>query len=76
MCLAVPVQIVSILGARATVHFSGNEREADISLVGNVRTGDWVLLHAGFAIQKITQEEAQETLILLGQIEGQDNFDK
>jgi hydrogenase expression/formation protein HypC len=69
MCLAVPVRVVSVHGTRARVELSGNVREADLSLVDGARIGDWVLVHAGFAIEKLTPEEAEQTLRLLGQIE-------
>ena len=65
MCLAVPVQVVSVEGDEATVALEGNTRTANLSLVDGVGLGDWVLLHAGFAIEKVSPEEAQETLGLL-----------
>ncbi len=65
MCLAVPVQVVSVEGDEATVALEGNTRTANLSLVGGAGVGEWVLLHAGFAIEKITPEEAGETLGLL-----------
>lgn len=69
MCLAVPVEVLSISGDRAQVGLSGNVREADMSLVDAVQVGDWVLVHAGFAIEKLSREEAEQTLRLLSQIE-------
>jgi len=65
MCLAVPVQVVFVEGDQATVALEGNTRTANLSLVGDAAVGEWVLLHAGFAIEKITPEEARETLGLL-----------
>lgn len=67
MCLAVPVQVTEVSGTRAKVALSGNVREADLSLVGGASVGDWVLLHAGFAIEKLSPEEAAETLALFEQ---------
>ena len=64
MCLAVPVQVVSVKGDEATVSLEGNKRTANLSLVGDAAVGEWVLLHAGFAIEKISPEEAMETLAL------------
>lgn len=69
MCLAVPQEVISITGDRAEVALSGNVREADITLVDDVNVGDWVLVHAGFAIEKLTREEAEETLRLFSQVE-------
>jgi hydrogenase expression/formation protein HypC len=68
MCLAVPVQVVSVEGDQATVALEGNTRTANLSLVGEAAVGEWVLLHAGFAIEKISSEEAQETLGLLREV--------
>ena len=69
MCLAVPVQVLSVEGTRAKVALSGNVRDADLSLVEEAGVGDWVLMHAGFAIERLTAEDAAETLRLIGQIE-------
>lgn len=70
MCLAIPSQIVEIAGNRAKVEVSGNAIEADLSLVENAAVGDWVLVHAGFAIEKLEPEDAQETLSLFQEIEA------
>ena len=67
MCLALPGQIVEIAGTRAKVSFLGNIREADLSLV-DAAVGDWVLVHAGFAIQKLSSEDAQATLGLFAEM--------
>ena len=64
MCLAVPMQVVEVEGDQATVALEGNSRTADLSLVGETSVGEWVLLHAGFAIEKISADEAQEALEL------------
>jgi hydrogenase expression/formation protein HypC len=68
MCLAVPVQVLSVQGDQATVGLEGNTRTADLSLVDGAEVGEWVLLHAGFAIEKVTEEEARETLGLLREV--------
>ncbi|AGN25769.1 HypC/HybG/HupF family hydrogenase formation chaperone [Candidatus Methanomassiliicoccus intestinalis] len=61
MCLAVPGQIVSIEGPQADVDFGGVLKKVNVSLIeGHV--GDWVVVHAGFAIETMDEEEAQETL--------------
>ncbi len=64
MCLAVPAKIVELEGARATVEVPGNRFAADVSLVSGVGVGDYVLVHAGFAIERYTREEAEEILKL------------
>ncbi|HUW56334.1 MAG TPA: HypC/HybG/HupF family hydrogenase formation chaperone [Planctomycetota bacterium] len=62
MCLAVPAKIVELEGARATVEVPGNRFAADVSLVPGVTLGDYVLVHAGFAIERYTAEDAEEIL--------------
>jgi hydrogenase expression/formation protein HypC len=64
MCLSVPAKIVSIEGTTATVDVAGNTREADITMIEGARVGDYVLLHAGFAIGKYDHEDALKTLAL------------
>ena len=64
MCLSVPARIVSIAGTAATVDVAGNTREADVSMIDAPRVGDYVLLHAGFAIGRYDEEDALKTLAL------------
>lgn len=64
MCLAVPAQIVAREGDRATVDLEGVRREASLALLPEAALGDWVLLHAGFAISRMDEAEARETLAL------------
>lgn len=63
MCLAVPGKIVSISGRNAMIDFGGVQREANVSLI-EPRVGDYVVVHAGFAIQVVDEEEARETIKL------------
>lgn len=66
MCLAVPAKIVKIdpHGEHATIDYGdGTKREANVSLV-EVQVGDYVLIHAGFAIQVLDEDDAQKTLDL------------
>lgn len=64
MCLAIPAKVVKIQDGKAQVDFGeGVLREVDISLV-EVKVGEYVLVHAGYAIQVLSREEAQETLRL------------
>ncbi len=69
MCLSVPALVVSIQGDTAEVSVGGALFRAGLQMVEGVRKGDYILLHAGFAIQKISEEEAQETLKLLRELE-------
>jgi hydrogenase expression/formation protein HypC len=65
MCLAVPVQVVSIDGNEAEVEIGGVRRRVSIMLTPEVKAGDYVLLHTGYAINVIDEAEAQETLKIL-----------
>jgi len=65
MCLAVAGRVVSIDGMNGIVEVGGIKREAGLHLVPEVKVGDYVLLHAGFAIQIIDEKEAIETMKLL-----------
>lgn len=62
MCLSVPAKIVKLKGSLATVDVMGNRREADVSLVEEPQLGDYVLVHAGFALEKMSPEDAAESL--------------
>ena len=64
MCLAVPAKIVVLEGTRATVEVPGNRFAADVSLTPGVAVGDYVLVHAGFAIERYREEDALEVLKL------------
>ena len=61
MCLAVPGKIKSIENGRAVVDFSGVAKEVSLGILRDVKLGDFVLVHAGFAIGKVSQEEAEST---------------
>lgn len=68
MCLAIPGKILEIEGATARVDFGGVTREADLSVMPDAAVGDYVLVHAGFAIQKLDESEARETLRLFDEL--------
>jgi len=65
MCLAIPGKIksINVKNHRAKVDFNGVEKEVNCELV-KVKKGDYVVVHTGFAIQKLDQKEARETLKL------------
>ena len=65
MCLAIPSKIVNIENNVATIDVDGVKREASLLLIENPRVGDYVIVHAGFAINKINEEDALESLNLL-----------
>jgi len=68
MCLAIPALVKSIDGYMAEVDIDGVTRQVSIQLTPEVKIGDYVLLHTGYAINVIDEAEAQETLKLLREI--------
>ena len=68
MCLAVPAKILSINGDSAVIELGGTQREASLMLLEDASIGDWVIIHAGFAIEKLSEEDAQQTFALLREI--------
>ena len=70
MCLAIPAKVTSIDGLMAQVEMAGVTRETSIMMLPETKVGDYVLIHAGFAIQRLDEEEALETLRLFEQIAG------
>ncbi len=60
MCLAVPAEVVSLTGVTATVSVDGALREVDLSLVEDVAIGDYVLVHAGFALERWDDQDVRE----------------
>ena len=62
MCLAIPSMIVEIEDEMATIDVDGVTRKASLLLVEDARVGDYVIVHAGFAIRKVDEEAAQESL--------------
>ena len=62
MCLGVPMQVKTIENDMAICEIDGVQREASLMMIDDVAIGDYVLIHAGFAIEKIDEQEAQLTL--------------
>ena len=62
MCLGVPMQVKTISDDLAVCEIDGVQREASLMMLDGVQVGDYVLIHAGFAIEKIDEAEAQLTL--------------
>ena len=66
MCLGIPVEIIEIKeNNKAICNYLGVEREIDIRFLPDLRLGDFVILHAGFAIQKVAQESVREVYDIL-----------
>ncbi len=68
MCLGVPMQVKTIENEMAVCEIDGVQREASLMMIDNVQVGDYVLIHAGFAIEKIDDDEAQLTLKALREV--------
>jgi hydrogenase expression/formation protein HypC len=71
MCLAVPALIKNIEGKEAEAEIGGITRRISLWLTPEARVGDYVLLHTGYAISIVDQQEAEETLKLFQEIEEQ-----
>jgi hydrogenase expression/formation protein HypC len=68
MCLAIPGRVVELVDVEqrlARVDVAGVQRNVDVALLDGVAAGDWVLIHVGFALSKVDEEEAHATLDLL-----------
>ena len=67
MCLAIPAKVMSINGDCAHVSLDGVTKEISLALVDKVVVGDYVLLHVGYALNKIDADEAKKTLALFAE---------
>lgn len=68
MCLAIPMKIVSVNDNKGVVEIGGILKEIDISMVVPAVPGDYVIVHAGFAIERLNEVEARKTLDLFDDI--------
>lgn len=68
MCLAIPARIIEINEQMALVDMDGTRRQASLLLLDNAGLGDYVIVHAGFAIHKIDEAQAMESLRILRDI--------
>ncbi len=68
MCLAIPMQLVEAKGLVGKAELHGVSREVMLDLVPEARPGDYLIVHAGYAIQVLDEVEARETLLLLSSI--------
>ena len=69
MCLAIPAKVIQVNGTSALVTIEDVEYQASLLLLPDVNPGDYIMLHAGFAIEKVDAAEAEETLRLLNELE-------
>lgn len=69
MCLAIPARVVELKeDGRAMVDLGGIRKGIDVSLVGDVTVGEYVIVHVGFAIGRIDAQEAERTLAMFGEM--------
>jgi hydrogenase expression/formation protein HypC len=68
MCLAIPAQLEKINGRKGTAALDGNRTEVILTLVPEAKEGDWVLVHAGYAITVLDEKDAKETYELLKEV--------
>jgi hydrogenase expression/formation protein HypC len=69
MCLSVPAKVLSIDGDMAKVAVGETICNASLQIVEDIQVGDYILLHTGFALQKLSREEAEETFRLFEELE-------
>jgi hydrogenase expression/formation protein HypC len=67
MCLAIPAEIIAIAGDDAIVSVAGVKKAISLTLVDDVAVGDYVLIHVGYALNRIDPDEAQKTLLLFAE---------
>ena len=72
MCLSVPAKILSIEGNMAKASVGGAIVNASLHLVDDAVVGDYILIHTGFALQKISEEEALETIRMIKDLQNED----
>lgn len=70
MCLAVPAKVLAIKDAVGKVEISGVTRDVSLMLLPEAQVGDYVLVHAGFAMQIVEEKDADETDALLAEMHG------
>ncbi len=68
MCLAIPMKLIKIEGNKGIVALSGVKKEISLDLLKEVEIGDYLIIHAGFAIEKLNEEEAKKTLAIWEEI--------
>ncbi len=67
MCLAMPAEVIAIDGETGKVNLGGVHKEISLALVEDVQVGDFVLVHVGYALNKVSPEEAKQTLAMFAE---------
>jgi hydrogenase expression/formation protein HypC len=65
MCIGIPSKVIEINGSMGKVDYQGVQRETSFMMLPEAKVGDYVILHAGFAIKRLSEEDALETLELI-----------
>jgi len=75
MCVGVPMQVISIDGDDIVAEVDGVRRSASLMMLGDeVKIGDYLIIHAGFAISKLDEEEARETIRLMKEVFSEEDM--
>lgn len=75
MCVGVPMQVISIDGDNIVAETDGVRRQASLMILGDeVEVGDFLIIHAGFAISKLDQEEARETIRMMKEVFSEEDM--
>jgi hydrogenase expression/formation protein HypC len=72
MCLGIPAKIIQVDGEFAVVSIDGARLRIGLQLVEDIKEGDYVLVHTGYALEKLNEEEARETLRMIKEIDSMD----
>jgi len=75
MCVGVPMQVISMDGDNIVAEVDGVRRSANLMMLGDeVKVGDYLIIHAGFAISKLDEEEARETIRLMKEVFSEEDM--
>ena len=75
MCVGVPMQVISMDGDNIVAEVDGVRRSASLMMLGDeVKVGDYLIIHAGFAISKLDEEEARETIRLMKEVFSEEDM--
>lgn len=70
MCLGIPARIIEISGLKARVDVAGVKKDISLRLLDGARVGDYVIVHAGFAIERLDEEKAARTISMIEEVTG------
>jgi len=62
MCLAIPMKVITVSGNEAVAEVGGAEYQANLTILPDIKIGEYIIVHAGFAIERLDEESALETL--------------